>query len=211
MNNKVVIVGAGGHGKVIADIIEKSKDKLIGFLDDKRTIEEVVIGKYKVIGKIKDIISLSQKDPTIQFIIGIGNNKIRKKIAEEYQKMNYYIAIHPSAQIALGVNIGKGTAIMANACINSSSKIGEHCIINTGAVVEHDNNIESYVHISPNATLCGTVQVGELTHIGAGVIVRNNIKICSNCIIGAGGVVVKDINESATYIGVPTKKLKEDF
>ena len=97
---------------------------------------------------------------------------------------------------------------MANTCINPNTKIGKHCIINTGAIVEHDNIIDDYVHISPNATLCGTVKVGEYTHIGAGSVIKNSITITNNCIIGAGGVVVNNIEESGTYVGVPANKIK---
>ena len=98
--------------------------------------------------------------------------------------------------------------VLANACINTATKIGKHCIINTAAIIEHDNIIEDYVHISPNATLSGTVSVGEMTHIGSGAVIRNNINICNNCIIGAGAVVVKDIEEPGVYAGVPIKRLK---
>ncbi len=209
MDNRVIIIGAGGHGKVIADIITKSKDELIGFLDDNKEIGEVIIEKYKVIGKIEDITKFSIADSNIQFIIAIGDNKKRKTITEKYKILNYYTAIHPNSQIGLGVTIKEGTAIMANTCINSSTTIGKHCIINTGAIIEHDNKIDDYVHISPNATLCGTVEIGTLTHIGAGSTIRNNIKICENCTIGAGTVVVKKIEEKGTYIGVPAKKKEE--
>ena len=97
---------------------------------------------------------------------------------------------------------------MANACINTSAKIGRHCIINTASIVEHDNQIGDYVHLSPNVTCCGTVTIGELTHIGAGATIKNNINITDECIIGAGAVVVKDIQEKGTYVGVPAQKMK---
>ena len=210
MNKNVIIIGAGGHAKVIADIIYKSKDNVLGFLDDNVPLDTVIIKEknIKVIGKIEECIKFANENPNIEYIVGIGNNETRKKIAIKYEKLNYYTAIHPSSQIALDVEIGKGTTIMANACINTSAKVGEHCIINTGAIVEHDNIIEDYVHISPNATLCGTVKIGELTHIGAGATIKNNTNICSNCIIGAGVVVIKDINKKGTYVGVPVKKIK---
>ena len=210
MNKNVIIIGAGGHSKVIADIIIKSQDNVLGFLDDNIPIDTVIIKEknLKVLGKIEDSIKIKEQNSDIEFIIGIGNNKTRKAIAENYPDLNYYTAIHPSSQIALDVKIGDGTVIMANACINTSTTIGKHCIINTGAIIEHDNIIEDYVHISPNATLCGTVKIEELTHIGAGSTIKNNISISSNCIIGAGAVIVKDINEEGTYVGVPAKKIK---
>lgn len=211
MKREVFIIGAGGHSKVIANVINKSGDIVKGFLDDYIEVGTVIIKKvnYKVIGRIEDIIHLQIKYPNAEFIIGIGNNKIRKEIAEKYEEiLKFYTAIDPSSQIALDVEIGKGSVVLANACINTSANIGEHCIINTASIVEHDNIIENYVHISPNATLSGTVEIGEMTHIGSGAIVKNNIKICNNCTIGAGAVVVKNIDESGVYAGVPVKRLK---
>ena len=208
MNKNVVIIGAGGHAKVIADIIDKSKDIVVGFLDDNKAKDDIIIKEkqYKVIGKINNCKEIQLEYPEMEFIIAIGNNKVRKQIAERYEDLKFYTAIHPSSQIALDVEIGEGTVIMANTCINTSVKIRKHCIINTGVVIEHDNIINDYVHISPNATLCGTVEVGKLTHIGAGSTIKNNTNICSNCVIGCGAVVIKDINEEGTYMGVPTKK-----
>lgn len=207
-NKKVIIIGAGGHAKVIADIIQKAHDDIIGFLDDKLEKGKKVISNYEIIGQLEDIERFQQKDEDTYFIIAIGNNKIRKEIAEKYKDISYYIAIHPSAQIGLDVVIEKGTVVMANACINSSAKIGKHCIINTGAIIEHDNILEDYVHISPNSALGGTVIIGENVHIGIGTTVKNNVSICSNCTVGAGAVVTKNIDKEGTYIGVPAKRLK---
>lgn len=195
MCKKVIIIGASGHGKVIADIIRKSGDEVYGFLDDDTSKD--------VIGRIADCVNY--KD--MYFVIAIGNNRIRKMIAQSYN-LKYYTAIHPTAVIGENVDIGKGSVVMANAVINPSAVIGNHCIINTGAVVEHDNVIEDYVHVSPHATLCGTVRVGEGTHIGAGAVVRNNISIGCNITIGAGASVVKDIAKAGIYAGVPAKELK---
>lgn len=205
-NKKVVIIGAGGHAKVVADIVEKRGDTILGFLDDNIEKDTIIIKNYKVIGDLNNRFSMSILDNNIEFIIAIGDNKRRKEIAENTPNIKFYTAIHPNAQLGLDVNIEEGTVIMANACINSSSKIGKHCIINTGAIIEHDNIIEDYVHISPNASLGGTVKVEECTHIGISATVKNNIKICDNVIIGAGAVVVKNILEKGTYIGLPAKK-----
>ncbi len=198
--NRLIIIGAGGYGKVIADNALKNGYRNICFVDDDVTGE--VLG-FPIIGTSGDIERFD--DGNTDFIIGIGDNSIRKAIAEMYQ-VKWVSIIHPSAQIAFNAKIGKGTAIMANAVINISATIGEHCIINTGAVVEHDNVIEDYVHISPRAALGGTVHVAAFTHIGIGTTVKNNTYICSACIIGAGALVVKDIEEPGTYIGVPIRK-----
>lgn len=204
MSKNVIILGAGGHAKVIADIIEKNNDDLIGFLDDSEERQNTIIyNDKKVIGKINEC--LNYKDT--EFIIGIGSNAVRKKIAEQYN-LNWYTAIHPNAVIANNVSIGEGSVIMANAVINTATAIGNHCIINTKASVDHDNIIENYVHISPGATLCGTVTIKELTWICAGATIINNITIEKNNIIGAGSVVIKDITDVGfTYVGVPAKQL----
>lgn len=202
MSKNVVVIGASGHGKVIADTIIKSGDKVVGFLDDGVDKGSLVAG-IEVLGKIGDYKIFEN----CEFIIAIGNPNIRRKIANDLP-VKWYTAIHPSAVISsLEVEVGEGTVIMANAVINSSAKIGKHCIINTASIVEHDNKLGDYVHISPNAALAGGVSVGKMTHIGVGACVKNNINIAPNCIIGAGAAVVKDISESGTYIGVPARKM----
>ena len=203
MAKTVVIIGASGHGKVIADIILKSGDAIKGFLDDSKETTETVVG-FPVLGKVSDY----EKYLDCQFVIAIGNASVREKISLQLEdKVQWYTAIHPAAIISgLDVEIGEGTVVMATAVINSSVKIGRHCIINTGAVVEHDNVLEDYVHISPNTTLAGTVSVGKRTHVGAGATVKNNIAICEDCTIGAGAVVVKNLEISGIYVGVPAER-----
>lgn len=207
MRKKVVIIGAGGHAKVIADIIEKSGDEIVGFLDDNKEIGTTIIKEYKVIGDLNNRFAMAVTKENLEFIIAIGDNRKREEISHS-PNLKFYTAIHPSTQIGLDVEIQEGTVVMANSCINSSAKIGKHCIINTGSIIEHDNIIEDCVHISPNAALGGTVKIGENTHVGIGSIVKNNITICQNCIIGAGAVVVKDILEEGTYVGVPARGMK---
>ncbi len=200
--NKLVIVGAGGHGKVIADNALKNGYTDICFVDDRATGS--CMG-FPVVGTGADIPRLN--DGKTDFIIAIGNNAVRKKIAESYD-VPWVTLVHPSAQIAENVCVGKGTVIMAGAVINPCATIGAHCIINTRAVIEHDNIIGDYVHVSPNAALAGMVCVGKSTHIGIGAIVSNNIGICDDCTIGAGAVVVRDITEKGTYVGVPARMIK---
>lgn len=199
---KVIIIGASGHGKVIADIIHQSGDKVMGFLDDDPT--KKAIHQIPVLGKIKD--TQKYKD-NYDFIIGIGNNKIRKEIAESNPALNYYTAIHPTAVIGEGVRIGNGTAVMAGVVINADAEIKKHCIINTSAVIEHECVIGDYTHVSPQACLCGNVHVGEACHVGAGTTIINNRNMANNIIIGAESVVIEDINEAGTYAGVPIRRI----
>lgn len=201
MKNRLIIIGAGGHAKVVADIAEKSGYTDICFVDDTKTGSCV---GFPVIGKIDDVEKLN--DSKTDFVIGIGNNEIRKAIAHKYN-VNYVTLIHPSAQIAVNVTFGIGTVVMAGAVVNPDTVIKNHCILNTSCVVEHDNVIEDYVHISPNVALGGTAHICEGTHVGIGATIVNNITVCAGCRIGAGAVVVKSIEKSGTYIGVPAKEL----
>ncbi len=200
--NRLIIVGAGGHGKVIADSAIKNGYTDIGFVDDNATGE--CMG-FPVTGTCTDIEKFD--DGNTDFVIGIGNNATRKMIAEKYN-VNWITLVHPSAQIAVNVSIGKGTVVMAGAVINACATVGEHCIINSSAIVEHDNMLEDYVHISPGVKLGGTVIIGEQTHIGIGATVSNNVSICRDCLIGAGAVVVKNIKDIGTYAGTPARKIK---
>lgn len=201
--NRLIIVGAGGHGKVIADNALKNGYTDICFVDDHATGS--CMG-FPIIGMSEDLPKLN--DGKTDFVIGIGNNAIRKKIAQEYD-VHWVTLIHPSAQLALNVSVGRGTVVMAGAVVNACAMIGEHCIINTCAVIEHDNVIEDYVHISPKAALGGTVRIGTGTHVGIGATVVNNVGICANCIVGAGAVVIRNIVNGGTYVGVPARKIRE--
>lgn len=205
MSKNVIIIGAGGHAKVIADIVKKSDDKLIGFLDDNEEVQDkVVFDNKKVIGKIPDCMNYKNAE----FIIGIGNNKVRKIISDKYSNLKWYTAIHPNAVIANEVIINEGSAIMAGVVINPGTTVGKHCIINTSTSIDHDNIIEDYVHISPGSHLAGTVAVKEGTWICSGVTVINDIIINKNNIVGAGSVVIKNIEEeNNTYIGIPARKI----
>lgn len=200
--NRLIIIGAGGHAKTVTDIALKNGYTDICFVDDNVTGE--CMG-YPIIAKCDSLENLN--DGKSDFVIAIGNNEIRERIAAKCD-LNWVTLIHPSAQIASNVNIELGTVIMAAAVVNPCSKIGKHTIINTRAVVEHDNVIDNFAHISPGSVLGGNVTVGKRTQIGLGAIVKNNISICEDCLIGAGAVVVKNITERGVYFGVPAKRAR---
>lgn len=197
----IVIIGASGHGKVVADIARKIGYDDILFLDDNDKIK--TCNGYKIAGKCSDYINFN-----CDMFVAIGNAEIRKKIFSELKSNNKKIVtlIHPDAVIADGVIIGEGSVVMAGVVINPCVRTGEGCIINTCSSVDHDCVLADFVHVSVGAHLAGTVRIGECTWIGAGAVVSNNINITNNCMIGAGAVVVKDINDSGTYIGVPVKE-----
>ena len=197
--NRLIIIGASGHGKVVADIAKKNGYTDIVFLDDGGKVSEC--GGFPVIGKTENV-------PDGDLFVAIGNAEIRKRFMEANQGRTFPVLIHPSAVIADDVIIGEGSVIMAGAVINPGTKIGRGVIVNTSSSVDHDCIIGDFVHIAVGAHLCGTVNVGEKTWIGTGVTVINNISIFNDCMIGAGAVIVKDIKEQGTYVGVPARFLK---
>lgn len=197
--NKLIIIGASGHGKVVADIAKLNGYTDIVFLDDNDEVKEC--GGYPVVGNSNHV-------PEGEIFVAVGNARIRKMLMERYADRVQPVLIHPNAVIAEDVKIGAGTVVMAGAVVNPGAIIGKGAIINTCSSVDHDCTISDYVHISVGSHLSGTVNVGEVTWIGAGATVSNNVNICGKCMVGAGAVVIKDINEEGTYVGVPARKIK---
>ena len=200
-NTNVVIYGGGGHSKVVLDVFfQEAKYTVTNIFDDNPKNDNI----FGV-----DVLVTPDENYFLNknCIIAIGNNSIRKKIAETLQT-NYVMTIHPNAVVSKFSKIGHGTQIMAAAVVNPNAEIGHHCIINTGAIVEHDCVLEDYVHVSPNATLGGSVKVGEKTQIGMGASVLPNLKIGKNVVVGAGAVVINNIPDNAIVAGVPAKIIK---
>lgn len=205
MMKKLVIIGASGHGTVVADIaIALNRWRSIAFLDDDDSIKAHL--GLEVIGKTADALKFRDE---ADFIVAIGNNATREMILEQLvdEGVNIITLIHPSAVIENNVEIGMGTVVMAGVVINSSTRVGKGCIVNTSSSIDHDNIIEEFVHISPGVRTAGNVTIGKGTWLGIGSVVSNNIKICSGCKFGAGSVVIKDITESGTYVGVPVRRV----
>lgn len=193
---KLLIIGAGGHGRVVSDVARLNGYENIYFLDDSTS--------NKTIGKVCDFENYTE---TADFFVAIGNSNIRRKIQTDILNKggNIVSLIHPNAVIANDVKIGKGTVIMAGAIINTNTLIGDGVILNTNSSVDHDCIIKDFSHISVGAKICGTVVIKEDTWIGAGATVINNKTVCANCMIGAGATVVKDIIQPGTYVGTPAK------
>lgn len=192
------ILGASGHGKVVADVAKNCGYTEIYFFDDDRSIKECA--GYPVVGTENDLSTAIG-----HIFIAIGNAKTRRRVMEKYKNRNFPVLIHPSAVVADGVEIGYGSVIMAGTVINPGARIGKGCIVNTSSSVDHDCTVGDYCHVSVGAHLSGTVEVGSGSWIGAGATVSNNVNICGGCMIGAGAVVIKDIVEPGTYVGVPAK------
>jgi sugar O-acyltransferase (sialic acid O-acetyltransferase NeuD family) len=208
MTMPILILGSGGHAKVLIDAISGQKVNIIGILDpDTEKHHEKIYG-ISVIGD--DSVILSYKADEILLINGLGSVKStekRRNIFEHFKSLGYSFAtvIHSSAIIASDVIVSEGAQIMAGAVIQPGAVIGENTIVNTKTSIDHDCSICSHVHIAPGVTVSGNVSVGENTHIGSGAVIIQGVKIDSNCLIGAGSLVLKNIPAGKVAWGVPAK------
>lgn len=202
MSIDVIVIGAGGHGKVVADAVLCAGDRVLGFLDDHATTP---VAGLPILGGIDDY----RRFPHAAFVVAIGNATARRQVVQRLDGVRWHTVIHPAAVVSpMEVSVGEGTVILAGAVVNPGAQIGCHSIINTAAVVEHDNRIGEFAHVSVGARLAGTVSVGDNTWVGIGATVSNNLSICADCLLGAGTVVVRDIDRPGTYVGVPARRLR---
>lgn len=208
IKGKIFVFGAGGHAKVVIDIIERQGMYNISFLaDDDPNLKGHVIYGYPVSCGKGGLLDLRESFGVTSGIVAIGSSSVRCNIAAWLAGNGFHLvsAIHPSAQLARGVTVGTGTVIMAGAVVNSDAAIGGNVIINTRASVDHDCIIGNCVHIAPGTTLCGTVKVGNGTFIGAGATILPNITIGCNVVVGAGATVIEDVPNGVTVKGTPAK------
>lgn len=200
MKKKIALIGAGGHCKVVIDLIEElNQYEIIGIYDDNK---EGFFEKIKIIGKLDTI------DKKIEnFFICIGNDNIRKKIYEKFNYLHYPILLHPSAIISKKTKLSNGTLVCAGAVVQTGVIINKQCIINTSCTIDHESYIDDFSNVSPNAVICGEVKIGKKTFIGANATIIQCIEIGNNCIIGAGSVIIRDVTDNCKIVGNPGKVL----
>ena len=208
----IVIVGAGGFGREVEWLIERSNNikpewKILGCVDD--NIEKGnLVGHSKVIYNINDLTNIDKK---LNVAIAVGNAKTRKLLFDKLKNnlnISFPNLVDPSV-ISGNADIGKGNIICAGTIITVNVKIKDFTIINLDCTIGHDDIINDFVTIYPSVNVSGNVEIGECTEIGTGTQIIQGKNICNNCIIGAGAVVVKNIIKAGTYIGVPAKKLED--
>lgn len=204
----IIGIGAGGHAKVIIEILLQSGQwEIAGLLDADETKTGQTFSGVPILGTDVLIPELFQKGIHAAFVgIGsVGAVSPRRKAFDILLDHGFELPAlrHPSATVASDVTLGKATCIMPGAIINPGASIGECVIVNLGAIIEHDCHISDFAHISPGALLGGDVFVGQGAHIGIGAVIRQGIRIGENAMVGAGAVVVKDVEAGTTVIGVP--------
>ncbi|AUS28878.1 acetyltransferase [Paenibacillus sp. P2(2022)] len=205
-----IVFGAGGHAKVIVDILRSNGEEIIGVLDDH--CKEETWNGFPVLGGRNQIDQLVSLYPEALLIVAIGDNTTRLKMASQFKVAGakFGTAIHPSAVVSPSSFIGEGSVIMPNSVINADAYVGEHVIVNTAATVDHDCRIEDFAHISPGVHMAGGVQIGCCAHIGIGASLIPGVRVGCNTIVGAASCVIRDLPEKVTAVGCPAKVIKTD-
>lgn len=200
-SKRLIILGAGGHGRVVADIAEQQGFSDIAFVDDTATLGQSNL-HWKVIGR--SIIGLPGK---FSAFVAIGNNSVRmeKLAALAVAQIEVPILVHTSAVVSKYAAIGAGTVVMPNVVINAGARLGQGVIANSGCTIDHDCFIGDGAHISPGANLAGGVSVGDRSWIGIGACVREGLNVGKDVTIGAGAVVISNVMNNTTVFGVPAQ------
>ena len=196
---KNYIYGAGGHGKVIWDAMQKSNLKCEGFMDDQ------VLNQWMDLPVFASSFLNDLND--IELHIAIGNCKAREEIAKKFQSLNFFSIYHPNAIISSRAKIEAGTFLAAGSIIGPDAKVGKHSIVNHHAVIDHDCSVGDFCHIAPHVSLGGGVKVGQGVLIGAGAIVLPGMKIADYATVGAGSIVTNDIASGVTVLGSPARAI----
>ncbi|RLS56497.1 MAG: acetyltransferase [Planctomycetota bacterium] len=200
----LLIWGAGGHAKVVADVARASGWEVRGFLDDTPSRTGGVFYGSPLMGP-SSVLFRAEAEQTVAVFVAIGCNAVRARCVIAAQDAGYSVPvlIHPSAIVSETVEMGAGTIVMAGSVVQADTRMGRGGIINTGASVDHDGQLGEFVHVAPGARLTGEVVVGDQTLIGAGAVVIPRCRIGRMCIVGAGAVVVTDVLDGMTVVGVP--------
>lgn len=209
---KLLILGAGGHGKVVAEIAQAKKWDVAGFVDDDpEKLGETVLDDLEVVMLQKQLVEQFRAyDLDYALTFAFGNNAGRQKLRQFFAGVSVPRLIHPTATISPTATIGAGTQVSPQVVVHPLAEIGEVCILNTSCIIEHDCVIGDACHISPGAVIAGGVSVGQRTWIGANATVINNINIGQDVIVGAGSVVIRDLPDGVTAVGNPARIIKDD-
>ncbi len=198
--NRLIIIGAGGHGKVVAETAEACGYSDVVFVDQDWPTRQQ-IGHWSIIGQPGSITT-----PAMMFC-AVGHNATREQLFKHYGLEQSPVLIHPAAVLSPSARLGAGTLVVAGAIVNADTTVGCGTILNTGCSVDHDCVLGAFTHISPGARLAGDVTIGTRSWIGIGAVVKEGVTIGCGVIVGAGAAVICDIEDGAMVSGVPARKM----
>lgn len=212
MSLPVIVLGAGGHAKVLVDTLQRSGQTVLGLADANAALRGSRVLDVEVLGG--DEFVLQHRPDAVLLVNGIGSvdsMQLRSSVYDRFKQQGYEFAtvIHPSAAIGSEVALGEGVQVLAGAVIQPGTIIGEDSILNTRASVDHDCRIGAHVHLAPGVVVSGGVTIGDGTHIGTGATVIQGVTIGAGCLVAAGAVVIADVSAQSRVAGVPARKLKD--
>jgi sugar O-acyltransferase (sialic acid O-acetyltransferase NeuD family) len=203
---KLLVFGAGGHGKVVADVGRSAGWVLEGFIDDDPDRQRSGVWGLPVLSWDRALAGPARA-PGLVIALGVGDNGARQRCCERILGAGLSIGtlVHPSAVVASTARLGRGTVAMALAAVNPDAAIGDGVILNTGSVVEHDCQVGRFAHLSPNSALGGAARIGDCTHLGLGAVVLPGVVVGADVRVGAGAVVHRAVPDGTTVMGVPAR------
>ena len=204
--------GAGGHGKVVADLlVSRGEKEFAGFVDDREELWGAKVMGFAVLGS-GEWLQWEAGSARIAIALGVGDNTSRHRIAEScaYWGAEILTVVHPRAAVSRAARVGRGSVVMANAIVNVDAVVGGGVIVNSGAVVEHDVEVGEYAHVAPNAAMGGGSSLGAFSHLGIGASVLPCVHIGARSVVGAGAVVVRNLPDEVVAIGIPARIHRQD-
>lgn len=210
MSNRILIIGAGGHGKVVAEILRARGTEPGGFVDADEALWGTQVLGLPVLGGMNHLEKIARHHGLASAIVAIGDNRVRQEVAREVERAGLKLAsaVHPSATISPTVRLGRGVVVCMGAAICVQAQVGDLAIINTNATVDHECEIGPAAHICPNASLAGRVMVAQGAFVGIGSSVIQCRSIGEWATVGAGAVVTRDIPAHSTAVGVPARVIR---
>ncbi|CAB3738815.1 Putative acetyltransferase EpsM [Paraburkholderia sediminicola] len=209
----IVLVGSSGHAKVVIDVVEKQGCyRIAGLIDAFRTPGEETLG-YRVLGGEADLPGLAAEHDLKGLIVAIGDNYVRAKVAAKVAdvcpQLPFVSALHPAASVGKGTRIGAGTVVMAGAVINADCRVGQFCIVNTKASLDHDCVMDDFSSLAPGVTTGGNCRVGSHAAVSIGAVLRHGITIGEHSVVGAGSIVLKAVDAFSVTYGNPAKRIRD--